>query len=377
MLGTSTFETRGRFRFQDEVTTPDVPEGCPSLSFGYLPPTSIEILPLAILTEASQELITEIAGGPEDLGITIFQTASIITWSTWVSISRAFSELALDMIGRVPFYAVEPSRCPPFTNNTPYERVEEWQRIVPDDLDELEGMIPIEDKLRWIQIRLRRAIELEGRDARAQALVIRIRNLTRLGLPTAAEERERVLTELSAGEAAELLLLQQDRPRLLNLRETLLDARGRGGFAGIVERIDDRWPFIVDWLGCKASWPISQLCWWSLVACGFHQVPYRRKREEGSGWRELHSVRRLLREVAPRLTLFPPHASRAHPLNPSASGSEHGFVVAGHLPRAHHPGRHPHPRLHLTRAKRDRDLVNLARSDHVVGACSQECHFDG
>lgn len=238
-------------RRADEVSLLS-PVDCPSLSLDYLPPTSIEILPLVLLPDAGRELVLE-AGEDFDTDFTIFQSISMYTWSTWVSISRAFTALAMEKLHRIPFYAVELSSCPPFTNNTPYERVEQWQRINPTDLDELEGEVSVEEKLRWIQIRLRRARELEARVAKAEALDATIKRLTRCGLPTAAEQRELLLTALTADEAKELRQLQQQRPRLLNLRRVLLDARHSEGFEGIVVGVDDRWPRVLGWLGCKAS----------------------------------------------------------------------------------------------------------------------------
>jgi len=132
-------------------------EDCPPpISFDYAPPSSTEILPLAVLSVAAQELVNELAESEDGVGtgggIVVFQTASIYTWAAWMSISRAFQDHALEEVEKVPFYAVEPSDCPPFTNNTPFERVEVWQRVEPSELDELEGEVSLEDKVRLVRV---------------------------------------------------------------------------------------------------------------------------------------------------------------------------------------------------------------------------------
>jgi len=245
---------------------------CPSLCLDYTPPSASEILPLALLSPSAQQLVEELAVERGETGVAIFETASIFTWSTWISISRAFSELALKELQRVPFYALEPDTCPPYTNNTPYERVEVWQRVDTEDLSELEGDVSTEEKLQWIHERLCRARELETRAARAKQLETRIRWLSCKGLAARTEERQRCMLELDREEELELQELQENQPRLLRLRQVLLEAQCSDSLGAIPERLDTRWPFSMGWLGCKASWPTSQQFWWTCIACGIHQV---------------------------------------------------------------------------------------------------------
>ena len=127
--------------------------------------------------------------------------------------------------------------------------------------------------MRRIHAKLLRAKELEDRAAEAERLHASMRRRAEVGLPIDEEATAKLLVELSAAEEEELAALKEDRPRLRRLLAVLLDVRGEGGigFEGIVNRAESDWPLGFGWLGCKASWPTSQLCWWSCMACGVHQ----------------------------------------------------------------------------------------------------------